>query len=192
MKLENEEKEWRKSPIRLPPEELIIVFPEAKPIILTKLKEYQKEKEYLEKCIRNKLEKIASAECDQFSKWFYREWIKVNEVCKLLEIERNIARLKYIAYPLKHRKSNSRIDKRQIQEALAVPIEKLIDIPLRKSGKKLTGLCPFHSEKRTSFFIYPETNSFYCFGCNQGGNSIHFVRLLYNSSFPEAVRFINK
>lgn len=61
----------------------------------------------------------------------------------------------------------------------------LIETPLRTmSGKKNT-LCPFHEEKTASFFIYPD-NSFYCFGCGQGGNAIDFVIRKLGCSFREA------
>ena len=48
-------------------------------------------------------------------------------------------------------------------------------VNLRRRGKNLVGLCPFHNEKTPSFCIYPENNSFFCFGCNKGGDVISFV-----------------
>ncbi len=38
-------------------------------------------------------------------------------------------------------------------------------VNLKRRGKNLVGLCPFHSEKTPSFTVYPENGSFYCFGC---------------------------
>lgn len=61
---------------------------------------------------------------------------------------------------------------------------------LKRSGRNLTGLCPFHSEKSPSFFIYPESNSFYCFGCGVGGDLVQFVRLAEHLDYVEAVRFL--
>ncbi|HAZ61995.1 MAG TPA: DNA primase, partial [Armatimonadetes bacterium] len=49
-------------------------------------------------------------------------------------------------------------------------------VSLRRRGRNLVGLCPFHSEKTPSFNLYPETGSFYCFGCGAGGDVITFVR----------------
>ena len=49
-------------------------------------------------------------------------------------------------------------------------------VQLRRRGKNLTGLCPFHSEKTPSFTVYPDTQSFYCFGCDAGGDAITFMK----------------
>lgn len=48
---------------------------------------------------------------------------------------------------------------------------------LKRTGRNLTGLCPFHSEKTGSFVVYPENGSFYCFGCGAGGDVVTFVRI---------------
>ncbi len=63
-------------------------------------------------------------------------------------------------------------------------------VELKKRGKNLLGLCPFHNEKTPSFNIYPNTNSFYCFGCNAGGGVIQFIMRIENLDFQEAVRFL--
>ena len=59
-------------------------------------------------------------------------------------------------------------------------------VKLTRKGKNLVGLCPFHSEKTGSFFIYPQTQSFYCFGCGAGGNVFTFIMEYENYSFSEA------
>ncbi len=61
---------------------------------------------------------------------------------------------------------------------------------LKRAGRNLTGLCPFHSEKTPSFVVYPENNSFYCFGCGAGGDIITFVRMAEHLEYTEAVRFL--
>jgi DNA primase len=60
-------------------------------------------------------------------------------------------------------------------------------IKLERSGKNFLGLCPFHGEKKPSFVVYPETQSFYCFGCGKGGDAIHFIQLLTGESFLETI-----
>lgn len=63
-------------------------------------------------------------------------------------------------------------------------------VPLKRRGKKLVGLCPFHNEKTPSFTVYPETQSYYCFGCGAGGEIINFTRKIENLDYVEAVRFL--
>jgi len=61
---------------------------------------------------------------------------------------------------------------------------------LKRSGRNLVGLCPFHSEKSPSFFVYPENNSYYCFGCGSGGDLITFIRNAEHLDYVEAVKFL--
>lgn len=63
-------------------------------------------------------------------------------------------------------------------------------VSLKRSGRNLVGLCPFHSEKSPSFNVYPENGSFYCFGCGAGGDVITFVRRIENLDYMEAIRFL--
>jgi DNA primase len=63
-------------------------------------------------------------------------------------------------------------------------------IKLRKSGANWSALCPFHKEKSGSFYLYPATASYYCFGCHEHGDVFTFVMKMENLSFPEAVRAV--
>ncbi len=47
---------------------------------------------------------------------------------------------------------------------------------LRRSGARFVGRCPFHEERTPSFSVSPEKGSYYCFGCQKGGDAIAFVR----------------
>ena len=74
----------------------------------------------------------------------------------------------------------------------ANPIEQVVSsyVRMRRSGKNLMGLCPFHGEKTPSFVLYPENDSFYCFGCHVGGDTITFVRRIENLDYMEAVKML--
>ena len=61
---------------------------------------------------------------------------------------------------------------------------------LKRAGRTLKGLCPFHSEKTPSFVVYPENHSFYCFGCAAGGDVITFIRMAEHLEYIEAIRFL--
>ncbi|MFC1903616.1 DNA primase [Chloroflexota bacterium] len=63
-------------------------------------------------------------------------------------------------------------------------------VALKKAGRNLVGLCPFHGEKNPSFFIYPEQQSWHCFGCNTGGDVFSFVMKKENMDFGEALRLL--
>lgn len=60
-------------------------------------------------------------------------------------------------------------------------------VSLRRAGRELTGLCPFHNEKTPSFTVSEEKGFFHCFGCGAHGDVIGFVMRQEGLSFPEAV-----
>jgi len=61
-------------------------------------------------------------------------------------------------------------------------------ITLTKSGRTFRGLCPFHGEKNPSFYVYPEQQSWHCFGCNTGGDVFSFIMKKQGIDFGEALR----
>ncbi|MBR3290521.1 MAG: DNA primase, partial [Clostridia bacterium] len=63
-------------------------------------------------------------------------------------------------------------------------------VNLKRRGRTLVGLCPFHGEKTPSFTVYPETASFYCFGCGAGGDVITFIKKIENLDYMDSVRFL--
>lgn len=83
-----------------------------------------------------------------------------------------------------------------IPESVLLDIKYKLDIEtviapyvnLKRRGKNLVGLCPFHGEKTPSFTVYPETASYYCFGCGAGGDIFTFIKTAENLDYIEAVR----
>ena len=63
-------------------------------------------------------------------------------------------------------------------------------VSLQRAGRLYKGLCPFHSERSPSFMVYPETQSYYCFGCGAGGDVIKFTMEMNSLSYIEAIRFL--
>ncbi len=76
-----------------------------------------------------------------------------------------------------------------ISRAREYPITQLYEGKLRKSGARLFGSCPFHSEKHASFVVYPE-NKYHCFGCLESGDSIAYVMKENNIKFLDAVKLL--
>lgn len=71
-----------------------------------------------------------------------------------------------------------------------LPIADLIQqrTALQKSGHNYRGLCPFHGEKTPSFYVFPDTQSYYCFGCKEAGDIFTFVMKTQGLDFGDALK----
>ncbi|MDE6780256.1 MAG: DNA primase [Ruminococcus sp.] len=63
-------------------------------------------------------------------------------------------------------------------------------VQLQKRGRNYLCSCPFHSEKTPSCTVFPDTQTFYCFGCGAGGDVITFTMKAENLDFMEALRLL--
>lgn len=188
------EKVWLRSQARHNDKELLEIFPEAKGIIPEKIQEWgMLEKEVIEK-IRQRLIEIKSISKDESVRWFWREWLKINEGQELIIVGGHITRLKRFLQARKGRHPKGWFTQEEIKQARDVPIESvLVDCKFKRSGRNLVSLCPLHQEKTPSFYVYTDSNSFYCYGCQEGGNIIKLVQLIHGFNFVEAMRWlINK
>ena len=70
------------------------------------------------------------------------------------------------------------------------PIEQVVGryVELRPSGRRLLGRCPFHDDPTPSFVVYVHNQSWYCFGCDIGGDVFRFVERIEHVSFTEALQ----
>jgi DNA primase len=66
-------------------------------------------------------------------------------------------------------------------------------VSLKKAGTNFKGLCPFHAEKTPSFVVFPETQTWHCFGaCGTGGDVFTFVMKRENLDFAEVLRLLGQ
>lgn len=64
-------------------------------------------------------------------------------------------------------------------------------VPLKKAGRHYKGLCPFHAEKTPSFVVFPENQSWHCFGaCGTGGDLFSFIMQKEKLDFGEALQLL--
>ncbi len=63
-------------------------------------------------------------------------------------------------------------------------------VALHKSGKAFKGSCPFHNERSPSFYVFVESQTWHCFGCNEGGDIFSFVEKQQNLEFKEALHYL--
>jgi DNA primase len=63
-------------------------------------------------------------------------------------------------------------------------------IKLEKAGGNFKGRCPFHNEKTPSFFVSPDRDSYYCFGCHAKGDIFTFVQEFEGLDFVGALKVL--
>ncbi|MDO8593629.1 MAG: DNA primase, partial [bacterium] len=63
-------------------------------------------------------------------------------------------------------------------------------VKLKRAGKSLVGLCPFHKEKTGSFHVSSERGSWHCFGCGIGGDGFSFIEKIEGVDFKGALKIL--
>ncbi len=177
--------------------QLIEMFqPESKQIIMTALAERQEEYNFIAGEIKAIILRARTKAPRDL--WFYEIIAeKMPEyIPRLLKLEGHIYRLKWQLNSLKRKTSKQHEPKIAWQEkveiALRYPVYELARSKLEPtpSGKNYKCLCFLHNEKTPSFYLYVETNTFVCFGCDHKGNVIKLAMLLYGVGFKDAVNML--
>ena len=78
----------------------------------------------------------------------------------------------------------------QIKAKIDVVEEIGLVVALQKSGKSYRGHCPFHNERTPSFHVFAESQTWRCFGCNEGGDVFTFVEKQQGIDFREALHYL--
>ena len=78
----------------------------------------------------------------------------------------------------------------EIKERLSIADVVGSYIKLEKAGANYKARCPFHNEKTPSFYVSPERNTYYCFGCQAKGDIFSFVEAFEGLDFMGALRVL--
>ena len=78
----------------------------------------------------------------------------------------------------------------QIKERLNIQDIVSSYVKLRRAGRSLVGLCPFHKEKTPSFHVSPERGTWHCFGCGLGGDGFSFIEKIEGVDFKGALKIL--
>lgn len=165
--------------------ELHKIFPEARSTIQEIVKENKRELAEIHKQQDNikhicytKIKNLKHLDqVTETALWAYGD--KIRE--KFLQ--ENIKRNTVILNNFKNGNSTAMLS---IEQAKQVPITNYIEVNRGGFAK-----CPFHNEKTGSFKYYKESNSFFCFGCNEGGDVIDFIKKLRNCDLKEALKILH-
>jgi len=183
--LKDLETEYRFYSRNLSPRELVEIFkPEVIEILKQKILELYRNCKVFELSVARKLKDLNDIEKDIFE-YLANDQIEEDERClKSLVMLYNIA-------------TNKRGHERQLEglDSIieAVPITRVLEyygLDGRRVGGRIQMRCVFHEDRTPSLMIYPDSNSFYCFGCGKGGNIFNFVMEKENTGFNEALKII--
>jgi hypothetical protein len=186
------ERAYKKTLPRYTDKELLQIFSPAIETICVIIEQREKERRIRTKRIKVALENLYAIETDDFSHWFGERMIQLLLYPDLEKCVKHIVRLKRLLNLMCPQDAAQDTNDEALQKARQYPISEISKgrLMIRECGNKFSALCPFHEEKHASFYIYPETNTFHCFGCQENGDVIKLAMYLYGVSFPEAVKML--
>ncbi len=179
------ERSWRLSTCRKSEAEWLSLFPEAIEVIPDKILEWQDELDEIEHQANDFIHNINA---EPLARELITEWVIFDTAIRILRIKKHLSRLKrglprrgYVDQPNKEE---------QIEQARNVSLIELAmtELHLVKRGANYSALCPFHTEKTPSFFVFPQRNTFKCFGCQKSGDVITYYMEIRSVTFLEAVQ----
>lgn len=172
--------------------QLLEIFPEARAIIPKKIIEWRQLRAVAIKNLRNKIIQVKTIVAPE-NQWLHRVFLKHLDAEEVAKIGRHISRLERLrAIGSYEPYFSGHLNASMLVSARTVPTVEILQkhVTLRKTGRQYIGLCFLHKERKPSLVVYPDTHSWYCFGCNEGGDNIALVRKLFSFSFQEAVTYL--
>jgi len=161
---------------------------EAKQIVPALIKELQAKRKVLVLNIGDQLAIINAESDDEIFRYFWKLWLMLNEGEELQAVDVKLARLYRLQNVIEGKPVlKGKFSDEAIETARIYPIQDLFDIEFRRSGNRLVGLCPFHTEKSPSFYVFLKQNNAHCFGCQKSTDSIGAYMELNDCDFKTAV-----
>ncbi len=65
-----------------------------------------------------------------------------------------------------------------------------LNLALSPDGTRYRCVCPVHADTNPSLVFYPEDNSWFCFGCQQGGGLVELVKFVNQCTYDEAIQWL--
>ena len=163
--------------------ELLELFPEARQIVPRLIKEMNAKLSG----IKTRIKEIYEAtDLDGPTKYLAIQFVRISADQEDLKTLKRLRSLNALMRPKTYEGFS-------VEQAKEIKIQDVHAFgKIRTFGKKIKALCPFHEEKTPSFYIFTDTNSFHCFGCQTGGDVIKFVQVLHKLSFKDALEFLRK
>lgn len=171
--------------------ELLATFPEAVQVILDLIKELEAKRKALVTFIGECLVLIeAESNGDEVFVYFWSLWLMLTAGEELQAVDNKLSRLYRQRNVIENKPApKGSLPDEVVQAARDYPIQDLFDIEFKRSGNRLTGLCPFHSEKHGSFIVFLDNNNAHCFGeCGKSFDSIGAYMELNGTDFKTAVK----
>lgn len=167
--------------------DLLTIFPEARAsYLLPKMRELESAVAEMENAATKKLERskhIADG-------WFIRELTKATKIASLVDLKRQLQRLRrYLPQP----QSKGHLNQDRIERAKKYPIVEIAEVyiqNIKRCGRAWRSLCPYHDERTPSFYLYPDTSTFHCFGYQEHGDVIALTQKLLSVGFIEAAKYL--
>ena len=175
--------------------EWLEVFPEERYMVPIKIREWKEVRQRIEALTQEKIKFLQTfifhSDFTPEIIEFYIEWILYLTACEIRKVNKHIVRLK-CSLPMTEENNKAQISHEVIERARSTPLVYLIakESQIKRSGKTFTLHCLFHMDKTPSFVVYPESNRFYCYGCNIHGDVIDYAMNRNSIGFREAVLYL--
>lgn len=166
---------------------LLETFGDALDALDDKIAELKWERKVLINEIKSKTEPYVNREDIDaiFARWCVKHFL----VEKLIRVEQSLCCIQRLKQK-KNQPQRQGLNDEDIEQARNVSIIRIAEIhlgKLRKTGKSYIARCPFHEDNSPSLALYPDSNRFYCFGCNATGDVIAFAQKIFNCDFKTAI-----